>query len=120
MNCRKSILEEIVHKMPLCERALVCKYLRGEMARSDYEYERIRSLELAMQNETEHWWNSEYAQVRAYKQFYCSTLILNFDMYKQDVQKLLRRKVNASELFDRITIADEITERYLEWEKTIA
>lgn len=115
---RKSILSEIVHQMPLCERYLVQEYLTGGRIKYE-EIERLKNLEFAMCREKSKWWNSSYPQERAYHQFFCSTLILNFDLYKQDMQRLLRRWVREEELFQREKIIEEVIYKYNKWrEKT--
>ena len=113
---KRNILEEIINQLELSDRYLVQKYLKKERLRSE-DRERIEALESAMKHQQFSWWNSSHPQERAYRQFFCSTLILNFARYKQDMQILLRRSVEESELFERRKIMEEVSEKYHLWLK---
>ena len=116
---KRSILEEIINSLSLSDRYLVQQYLEDKDKMNMEDRERIRELEVAMYLEEESWWKSEYPQERAYRQFFCPTLIMNFDIYKQDMQKLLRREVKCAELFNRERLIGEVVNRYRMWRLTL-
>lgn len=116
IGTKRSILEEIINQLTLNDRYLVQQYLKGEKI-DEPDLVRVVNLEGAMKSETDSWWNSVYSQERAYRQFYCSTLILNFDVYRQDMQKLLKRRVTDAELFERKRIVNEVNYNYKEWKR---
>ncbi|MBE5821658.1 MAG: hypothetical protein E7311_03595 [Clostridiales bacterium] len=111
---KANILEDIVNQLSLNDRYLVRQYIAKE--KIPYEdLARIRNLEKAMSEETEDWWNSSFPQKRAYMQFMCSTQIINYDIYRQDMQKLLGRCVTNLELYEREKIRDEVESQYAKW-----
>ncbi len=116
---KSSIIEEIYYKTPIVVRHFISEYLNDNLSSLE-ERERLRSLEEAMLSQGDmygHWWNSEFSEVRAYRQFNCPTLIIQFELYKQDLQKLLKRHLYGYEIFERNLLKNEVEMKYNRWKE---